>query len=76
LRELVLSVAKETRGVGKREETLKWGEPSFQAQYPTELEFEGNRTIIFDTENKIPTHVIKDCLKQAILITNINLKIN
>jgi hypothetical protein len=29
LRELVLDLAKKTRGVGALEETLKWGEPSY-----------------------------------------------
>lgn len=32
VRQLVLSVAKETAGLDKTEETLKWGEPSYLAE--------------------------------------------
>ena len=49
LRELILDVALNTEGVGKLEETLKWGEPSFLTE-----ETHSGTTIRIDWKPKKP----------------------
>ncbi len=48
VRQLVLDVAKDTVGVDKTEETLKWGEPSYLA--------EGGSTVRMKWSDKKPEH--------------------
>lgn len=100
LRQLVLDTASETEGIGRLEETLKWGEPSYlvkggstirmdwkeskQNQYamyfhcttslvPTfkklyneTFKFEGNRAIIFNEDDEIPTNELKHCISLSL----------
>ncbi|GBF40605.1 DUF1801 domain-containing protein [Leptospira johnsonii] len=103
LRELIFETAKEIQGVGKIEEVLKWGQPSyitpesksgttiridalkgepkkyaiffhcqtdlisrFRKLYPKIFRFEGNRSIIFSEDTKIPEKELKQCISSAL----------
>lgn len=103
LRDLILSTARATEGVGEIEETLKWGEPAyltpesksgstiriaplkgetgaygaffncqtnlverFRHWFPKDLRFEGNRCIVFDVGDPLPTHAVSECLAAAL----------
>jgi hypothetical protein len=103
LRELILDTALTTRGVGKLEETLKWGQPSyltaesgsgttvridaaksqpgryaiyfhcqtdlvatFRELYPTQLKYEGNRSILFDLKDDVPEDAVRHCVSLAL----------
>ena len=103
LRELILDTALTTRGVGKLEETLKWGQPSylttesgsgttvridavksppgryaiyfhcqtdlvdtFRELYPTQLKYEGNRSILFDWKDDVPEDSVRHCVSLAL----------
>ncbi len=103
LRKLVLSVAARTEGVGKLEEALKWGDPSFLTSesgsgsmvrinytgpktkqyavyflcqtslvetfrklYPSTFRYEGNRAILFDEDEDLPTKELSHCIELAL----------
>jgi hypothetical protein len=103
LRRLIFDTAKATKGVGRLEETLKWGQPSyltpetrsgstiridrvkstanqyavyfhcqtdlvgtFRELYPGELSYAGNRSIVLNTEEKIPEAALRHCLALAL----------
>lgn len=103
LRELIFQTAALTEGVGKIEETLKWGEPAyvtsqsrsgstirigwkkshpshyamyfhcqtnlvdtFRALFPTEFKFEGNRAIVFNEHDVVPTVSLALCVAAAL----------
>ena len=103
LRELIFHTAKVTPGVGKLEETLKWGEPayvtiqsksgstirlgwknsspsdyvmyfncqtnlvdSFRTLFPTEFNFQGNRAIVFNENDKVPVDSLAFCIAAAL----------
>ena len=58
LRELILTTAESTRGVGELKETLKWGEPEFR--------FEGNRAVVFAETDLVPTESLSFCVAAAL----------
>ncbi len=100
LRALVIETAKETVGVEKLEETLKWGEPSFVTKngstlrmdwkektadqyamyfqctsrlvdtfklvFDQKFQYEGNRAIVFQLNQKIPESELKECIKASL----------
>jgi hypothetical protein len=103
LRRLIFETAASTEGVGKLEETLKWGGPAyltsqsrsgstvriapkkanpsayavyfhcrtdlvdtFRRLFPTELKFEGNRAIVFDESDAVPTDSLAFCIAAAL----------
>ncbi|MCL5801400.1 MAG: DUF1801 domain-containing protein [Gammaproteobacteria bacterium] len=103
LRRLIFDVASRTDGVGKLEETLKWGQPSylttetqsgslvridqiksqegkyamffhcqttlvdtFKEMYRGQFEFGGNRSIIFNVEDKVPVEELSHCVSIAL----------
>lgn len=100
LRALVIETAKETEGVEKLEETLKWGEPSFVTKngstlrmdwkektpdqyamyfqctsrlvdtfrlvFDQKFQYEGNRAIVFQLNQKIPESELKECIKASL----------
>jgi len=100
LRKLVIATAKETDGVTKLEEALKWGEPSyltnigstlrmdwkqkhpdqyamyfqctsrlvetFRIMFKNTFDFEGNRAIVFELDDDIPTEELTYCIKAAL----------
>jgi hypothetical protein len=103
MRRLIFEVAKQTEGVGRLEETLKWGEPayvtaqtgsgstirinrhkkqdrqyavyfhcqttlvdSFRGLFPDQFKFEGNRCIVFDAGDRVPTAELKICIGMAL----------
>jgi hypothetical protein len=103
VRRLIFVTAASTEGVGKLEETLKWGEPAyvtsrsksgstiriapkkadtsqyavyfhcrtnlvdtFRALFPTELKLEGNRAIVFDESDAVPTDALAVCFAAAL----------
>ena len=103
LREMILDVAKKTAGVGKLEEALRWGQPSylttetgsgstiridgikneprkfamyfictsgliedFKELYKGEMKFEGNRSIVFRVEDRLPEAALRHCISLAL----------
>ncbi len=103
LRELIFKVAASTPGVGKLEETLKWGEPAyltsqtksgstvridwkrscptqyamyfhcrtnlidtFRTLFPDEFKFEGNRAIVFNESDAVPSDALAFCVAAAL----------
>lgn len=100
LRKLILDTAKETEGVDKVTETIKWGEPSYLTKtgstirmdwksktpdkyylfficntnlvntfryiFGDELEFEGDRAIVLNLNEPIPTAALKRCITLAL----------
>ena len=103
IRELIFSSASSIDGVGKIEETLKWGEPAyltsmsksgstiriawkksaplqyamyfncqtnlidtFRTLFRSEFKFEGNRAIVFDVSEKVPTDSLRICIAAAL----------
>jgi hypothetical protein len=103
LRRLIFDVARTTKDVGRIEETLKWGQPSyltansgsgstiridrvksatdqyavyfhcqtdlvttFRELYPRELRYGGNRSILFNTADRIPEPPLRHCLALAL----------
>ncbi|MCW9708213.1 DUF1801 domain-containing protein [Fodinibius salsisoli] len=103
LRDLIYEVAKNTEGVGKLEETLKWGEPAylpsqtksgttvridwkpkspdqigmyvscnttlistFRTMFGDDLNFEGNRAIVFPVDKPIPKKQLMICIQMAL----------
>lgn len=103
LRQMVLEVGHGLNEVNQVSESLKWGQPSFEAtnpktgspirmdalknsetgyalyfictttlvrqfreQYGDQLEFEGNRAIIFDAEKELPKEAVKHCIAMAL----------
>lgn len=103
IRELILTAAAATPGVGPIEETLKWGEPAyltsksksgstirlgwkqanptqyaiyfichtnlvarFRELFPDELQFDGDRAMVFEKDDPVPTEAVVTCLKMAL----------
>jgi hypothetical protein len=103
LRQLIFATAAETDGVGKIEETLKWGQPSyltessgsgttiridalknepgkyamfvhcqtdlvaqFRELYPRTFRYEGNRSLVFDVERKVPQPALRHFIALAL----------
>lgn len=103
LRELIFQTAATTEGVGKIEETFKWGEPAyvtaqsksgstirigwkksspshyalyfhcqtnliktFRTLFTTEFKFEGNRAIVFNEFDVVPTDSLASCIAAAL----------
>jgi hypothetical protein len=103
LRELIFRTAAATEGVGKLEETLKWGEPAyvtsrsksgstiridwkksspseyamyfhcrtnlvgtFRRLFPAGLKFDGNRAIVFNVSDVVPTELLAFCIATAL----------
>ena len=103
LREMILDVAKKTPGVGKLEEALRWGQPSyltpetgsgstiridrindepgkyamyfictsgliedFKDLYKDDMKFEGNRSIVFRVEDRLPEAALRHCISLAL----------
>ena len=101
LRQLILTSAAATNGVGALEESIKWGEPSyaplkrgigssirlaprrdgkvsmnfichtglieqFREIYAQSLTFEGNRTIVIDTQKPLPRTELSHCISLAL----------
>ena len=103
LRQLIFDTAAEIDEVGRIEETLKWGEPSyltsetqsgstiridwkkrdpehygmyficrtnlvstFTELYADQLHFEGNRRIVFNIGEEIPTPAVAHCISMAL----------
>jgi Domain of unknown function (DU1801) len=81
LRALIFRTAASLAGVGRLEETLKWGEPAyvtaesksgstirierFRQRFPGALTFEGNRVIVLDQDGKIPAAALASCIASA-----------
>ena len=102
LRQLIYDVAAKTEGVGRLEETLKWGQPSYltpetksgttiridalqtdpgvfamyvhcqtslvstyREKFP-ELNYEGDRAILFETKRALPKRALKECIALAL----------
>ncbi len=101
LRRLIFETAQSLDGVGKIEETLKWGQPSyltksksgstiridrlkdddgyamyfhcqtnlvetFRELYPTQMDYGGNRSILFRAGDKIPEKALRHCIGLAL----------
>ena len=103
LRQLIFDVAASTDGVGRLEETLKWGQPSyltaetkagstvridglkgveggyaiyftchtnlvetFQELYGDKFNFEGNRSIVLDSDDPLPAEELRHCIALAL----------
>ena len=103
LRSLIFETAAAIDGVGKLEETLKWGEPAyvtsqsksgstiridwkkskpsqyaiyfhcqtnlvetFRTLFPGEFKFEGNRAIVFNESDIVPTDSLAFCIAAAL----------
>ena len=103
LRELIFKVGASTPGIGKLEETLKWGEPAyltsqtksgstvrigwksssptqyamyfhcqtnlidtFRTLFPGAFKFEGNRAIVFNESDAVPTDSLAFCVAAAL----------
>jgi hypothetical protein len=103
LRRLILSTAKATEGVGKIEETLKWGEPAYLTSesksgttiriawkrsspkqyamyfhcqtnlvetfcglFSDYFRFDGNRAIVFQENDEVPTEQLSFCIAAAL----------
>lgn len=102
VRALILTRAGEIDGLGRIEETLKWGEPAYltpqsgfgttirlgwKASAPNEfrllfhcqttlvdtfrtlyplLEYEGNRAIVFNLNDELPTGLLAQCIDMAL----------
>jgi hypothetical protein len=103
LRQMIFDVAKKTPGVGKLEEALRWGQPSyltpetgsgstiridqiqneprkyamyfictsgliedFKELYKDDMKFEGNRSIVFDVEDRLPEAALRHCISLAL----------
>jgi hypothetical protein len=103
LRALIFRVAASTAGVGKLEETLKWGEPAYMTSesasgstvrigwkasaptqyamyfhcrtslietlrnlFPNEFTFAGNRAIVFEESETVPTEALAFCVAAAL----------
>ena len=103
VRKLIFDTASRTGGVGKLQETLKWGQPSyltvetksgstvridrvkgsdtryavyfhcqtnlvetFQALYPDILRFEGNRAIVLQADEALPSEAVAHCIALAL----------
>lgn len=103
LRSMIFDVAKKTPGVGKLEEGVRWGQPSyltpetgsgstiridqtggegkkyamyfictsglveeFKELYRGEMNFEGNRSIVFDVADKLPEAALRHCISLAL----------
>lgn len=100
LRRLIIETARQTKGVDKLVETIKWGEPgyvtrsgstlrmdwksktphqcclyficttelvsTFRYIFGDELKFEGNRAIVLDLSEPIPSEPLKLCITLAL----------
>ena len=103
LRKMIFEVAKKTPGVGKLEEALRWGQPSyltsetgsgstiridqirnepgkyamyfictsgliedFRELYKDAMNFVGNRSIVFDIDDRLPEAALRHCISLAL----------
>ena len=103
LRQMIFDVAKKTEGVGKLEEALRWGQPSyltpetgsgstiridqiknepgkyamyfictsgliedFKELYKDKMTFAGNRSIVFDADDRLPEEALRHCISLAL----------
>ena len=101
LRDMIFAVAAQTEGVGRLQETLKWGQPAyltpetksgttirlglpktggfaiyvhcqtsivsdFQALFPNEFAYEGNRAIHFTAQDDLPAEKLDLFIRQAL----------
>lgn len=103
LRKMIFDVAKKTPGVGKLEEALRWGQPSyltpetgsgstiridqirnepgkyamyfictsgliedFRELYRDEMNFMGNRSIVFGVDDRLPEAALRHCISLAL----------
>jgi hypothetical protein len=103
LRALILEVAGQTEGVGRVEEALRWGQPSyltpetrsgttiridglepesgkyalfvhcqtsliesFKERYGETLQYDGNRALIFEVGQELPTEALAHCIEMAL----------
>jgi hypothetical protein len=102
IREMIFNIADETPNIGKIEETLKWGNPSYLTHSPKsgttirlawlrsdakkyavsvhcqttlvsefkelhpELSYDGNRSIILDSQSEIPADTIRHFIISAL----------
>lgn len=101
LRQLVISTAASTTGVGLLTETLKWGEPAYltpsktgstvrigcakdptsyaiyfncnttlvdtyRSMFPHTFKFQGNRALVFDLKDPLPTKELAFCIAMAL----------
>ena len=103
LRNMIFDVAKKTPGVGKLEEALRWGQPSyltpetgsgstiridqirnepgkyamyfictsgliedFRELYKDKMKFAGNRSIVFDVDDRLPEAALRHCISLAL----------
>lgn len=103
LRKMIFDVAKKTPGVGKLEEALRWGQPSyltpetgsgstiridqirnepgkyamyfictsgliedFRELYRDEMNFMGNRSIVFGIDDRLPEAALRHCISLAL----------
>ncbi len=103
LRKMIFDVAKKTAGVGKLEEALRWGQPSylttetdsgstiridqirnepgkyamyfictsgliedFKELYKGEMNFLGNRSIVFNVGDRLPEAALRHCISLAL----------
>ena len=103
LRKMIFDVAKKTPGVGKLEEALRWGQPSyltpetgsgstiridqirnepgkyamyfictsgliedFTELYRDEMNFMGNRSIVFGVDDRLPEAALRHCISLAL----------
>jgi hypothetical protein len=103
LRQLIFDTAARLEGVGRLEETLRWGEPAyvtttgsgstiridhrrknpkqyamyfhcrtslvdtFRTAFPDTFTFEGNRAIVFDEGDRVPTRELAVCIEAALI---------
>ncbi len=78
LRSMIFDVAKKTSGVGQLEEALRWGQPSyltsetsgliddFKELYRDEMDFVGNRSIVFGIADRLPEDALRHCISLAL----------
>ena len=103
MRKMIFSVAKKTPGVGRLEEALRWGQPSyitpetgsgstiridhiknepgqyamyfictsgliddFKELYKDDMNFVGNRSIVFNVEDRLPEAALRHCISLAL----------
>ena len=103
LRQMIFDVAKKTPWVGRLEEALRWGQPSyltpetgsgntiridhiknepdkyamyfictsglieeFKELYKDDMKFVGNRSIVFDVEDRLPEAALRHCISLAL----------
>ena len=66
VRQMIFDVAKRTEGVGKLQETLKWGEPAYVTAATGSGSTIRNRCIVFDESERVPAAELKICIGMAL----------